>query len=189
MRELFADVIRVIDQPVVRDGSYLTCPGGVAALNLAMTLVGQHCGKSRVQKVLHYLLADQGFAEVHATVRDDDELGMSCPDRRVVRAIGLMRQHQYNTLTVAEVARNIGTTGRELTRLFRRHLRVPPSQYWRDMRLRSAHWMVVNTDRSIAQIAYECGLTDSSHLIRGVKRKFGTSPARFRRLHADLSVH
>ena len=114
---------------------------------------------------------------------------MSCLDRRVVAAIRLMRHQHYDTITVAEVARRVGTTERELTRLFRRHLRVPPGQYWRDMRLRSSHWMVVNTDRPVTQIAYECGFTDSSHLIHWFKRKFGTTPTKLRRLHNDLSVH
>ncbi len=189
MRKLFPDVITVTDSPVVRDGPYLTCPGGVAAINLAMALVGEHCGMSRVHKVLHTLLADRGFDEVHATVQNDEELGMSCLDRRVVAAIGLMRQQDYDTTTVAEVARRVGTTERELTRLFRRHLRAPPGEYWRDMRLRSAHWMVVNTDRSVTQIAYECGFTDSSHLIRWFKRQFATTPTKLRRLHNELSVH
>ncbi|MCZ6655843.1 MAG: helix-turn-helix domain-containing protein [Gammaproteobacteria bacterium] len=189
MRVLFPEIITVTDSPIVRDGPYLTCPGGVAAINLAMALVGEHCGMSRVHKVLHTLLADQGFAEVNATVREDDELGMSFLDRRVVSAIGVMRQHHYDTPTIAEVAHRVGTTERQLTRLFRRHLRIPPGRYWRDMRLRSAHWMVVNTDRSVTQIAYECGFTDSSHLIRWFKRKFGSSPTKLRRLHDDLSVH
>jgi AraC-like DNA-binding protein len=46
--------------------------------------------------------------------------------------------------------------------------------------------MVVNTDRSIAQIAYECGFTDSSHLIRWFKRSFDKTPTEMRRIHGDI---
>ena len=57
-----------------------------------------------------------------------------------------------------------------LTRLFKKHLRATPASYWRRMRLKAAHWMVQNSSRSLTQIAYECGFTDSSHMIHWFKR-------------------
>ena len=71
MRELFPDVITVTDAPVVRDGPYLTCPGGITAINLAMALVGDHCGASRVNKALNTLLANQVFDEVHSKIQNN----------------------------------------------------------------------------------------------------------------------
>ena len=189
MRSRFPDVIPVTDMPVVHDDPFITCPGGLAAINLAMSLVGQHCGKARVHKVLHYFLADRGFDEMRSSVADEDEMGLSCPDRRVANAIGLMRQQVFDTCRVEDIAYQVGTTKRGLTRLFNRHLRSPPGQYWRNMRLNSAHWMIVNSDRSVTQIAYECGFTDSSHLIRWFKRRYDTTPARLRRLRSDIGVH
>jgi transcriptional regulator GlxA family with amidase domain len=54
------------------------------------------------------------------------------------------------------------------------------------MRLKTARWMVVNTDRSVAQIAYECGFTDSSHLIRWFKKSFGNTPTKMRAIHGVI---
>jgi AraC-like DNA-binding protein len=58
---------------------------------------------------------------------------------------------------------------------------VAPLQYWRGMRLNAAKWMVINSDRSITQIAYECGFTDSSHLIHWFKREFNVTPSKLSR--------
>ncbi|WP_175687669.1 hypothetical protein [Burkholderia anthina] len=63
-------MIPVTDAPVVVDGGFITCPGGLAGINLAMLLVDQHCGKTRSHKALHYLMADCGFEEARAVTTD-----------------------------------------------------------------------------------------------------------------------
>lgn len=180
LRRNFPDVIPVTDAPVVVDGGIITCPGGLASINLAMHLVTKNCGKTRTHKALHYLMADRGFAEMQA-VKEDAEIGLHCLDQRVVNAVGLMRQKMFESAPVSEIARSVGSTERELTRLFRKHLNQAPLDYWRQMRLKAAKWMLLNSDRSVTQIAYECGFTDSSHLIHWFKRAYEITPARLRR--------
>jgi transcriptional regulator GlxA family with amidase domain len=188
MTRNFPDVIPVTDAPVVVDGDFITCPGGLAAINLAMYLVTNNCGKVRSHKALHYLMADRGFEEMQA-MKEDEELGLHSPDRRVVNAVGMMRQKMLEPGSLVEIARAVGATERQLTRLFRKHLRSAPADYWRRMRLNAARWMILNSDRSVTQIAYECGFSDSSHLIHWFKSVYNVTPAKLRRLRADLGVH
>lgn len=188
MRLNFPRVQVVTDAAVVSDGGFITCPGGLAALKLAAHLVSSHCGEVRAHKALHYLMADRGFDEIQAMGRDT-ELGLHCLDRRVVNAVGLMRQKSYETGSIASLARSVGASERELHRLFRLHLGVAPLQYWRRMRLSTAKWMLLNSSRSVAQIAYECGFSDSSHLIHWFQREFQTTPARLRQQQVALGVH
>lgn len=152
-----------------------------------MHLVKSHCGKTRSDKALHYLMADRGFDEMVA-LRQDPEIGLHCLDQRVVNAVGFMRQRMLESSSVAEVARNVGTTERDLVRLFRKHLNATPSAYWRNMRLSMARWMVLNSNRPVAHIAYECGFTDSSHLIHWFKRAYNATPAHLRRANNHLGV-
>ena len=188
VKKLFPDVIAVTAEAFVRDGPYITCPGGFATLHLAKWLVTEHCGLSRSHKVLHYWHTGGGVDDVRPSPSDLGDPGMSCNDSRVRKAVALMHQESSETVSVEAVAQRVGTTKRELTRLFNRHLKTPPAKYWRRLRLNAARWMIVNTDRSVAQIASECGFTDSSHLIRWFKKAFGTTPAGMRRVHSDLSV-
>lgn len=184
----FPDVIPITDSPVVTDGLFLTCPGGLSSVNLAMHLVTKHCGKSRTHKSLHYLMADRGFDELQV-IRDENDIGLMSLNRLVANSVGLMRQKLFETCTIAKIAKDVGTTERELSRLFRKYLSSSPAEYWRNMRLKSAHWMVLNSHRSITQIAYECGFTDSSHMIYWFKRIYHTSPGKLRKLHMDFGVH
>jgi transcriptional regulator GlxA family with amidase domain len=187
LRQNFPDIVAVTDGAFVRDGNFISCPGGLASINLAMHLVSEHCGKSRSHKALHYLMADRGFDEIKATHEDD--IGLKCLDGRVVNAVGLMRQNLYELSSVANIALNVGASERELARLFRKHLRVSPAEYWRQLRLKAARWMVINSDRSMTQIAYECGFSDSAHMIHWFKRSYSVTPARLRRMHSEFGIH
>ena len=187
LKRNFPDVIGVSDLPVVTDGRFITCPGGLASINLAMHLVTASCGKLRTQKALHYLMAGRGFDEMKE-MQEDPELGTQCVDQRVANAVGLMRQKIFETSSVGEVAKGVGTTERELTRLFRKHLKFSPGVYWRKMRIKAARWMLLNSGRSITQIAFECGFTDSSHLIYWFKREFEVTPAKLRKQYVGLGL-
>ena len=181
-------VIPVSDQAVVRDGGFITCPGGLAAITLGMELVTEHLGTMRSEKALHYFLADREADQIHARMKDQ-VAELDCSDQRVMNAVGLMRQRMYETGTVAEIARAVGVTERELTRLFAEHVRTPPALYWRQIRLKAAHWLVLNSNRSMMQIAHECGFSDSSHLIRWFKRTYQVTPAKLRELRTQLGSH
>ncbi|KIC11615.1 AraC family transcriptional regulator [Leisingera sp. ANG-M1] len=189
LRKHFPKVTPISDRPVVEDGRFMTCPGGLASINLGTQLVSKRCGASRAEKVLHYLMADKKSIFEGTAAQDQAFIGEHCLDRRVVNAIGIMRQRMYERCDISDIAQQVGTTKRELTRLFNRYLRVPPAEYWRGIRLSAAHWMVVNTDRSITQIAYECGFTDSSHLIRWFQKRYKLTPTALRRASISASVH
>ncbi|WP_413795140.1 MULTISPECIES: GlxA family transcriptional regulator [unclassified Pseudomonas] len=188
LEQLHPDVIPITDQPVVRDGGFITCPGGLASINLAMELVTDHCGRVRSDKTLHYLMADRGFDKMQA-FKENDEIGLRCSDHRITNAVGLMRQRIYETGSVNSIARAVGVNERELTRLFNQHLRTSPALYWRQIRLKAAHWLVLNSNRSITQIAHECGFTDSSHLIHWFKRTYQVTPSRLRSIHKEFGAH
>jgi transcriptional regulator GlxA family with amidase domain len=185
LKNHFPQVTAVTDAAVVVDGTFITCPGGLAAINLAMHLVTEHCGKTRSHKALHYLMADRGFEEIQ-TLRQGSDLVFHCTDRRVGNAVEFMRRNIFGHSSLAELAEAVGATERELTRLFRKHLSASPADYWRTIRLTSARWIVINSDRPIGQNAYACGFADSAHLIEWFKRTYGITPAKLRRDHVDL---
>ncbi|MFJ4068622.1 GlxA family transcriptional regulator [Pseudomonas sp. NPDC089996] len=188
LRHLHPGAIPVTDEPVVRD-EIITCPGGLAAINLAMHLVTEHCGKVRADKTLHFLMADRGYDQMQVASATDDEIGLNCSDQRVVNAVGLMRQRMHETGSVSSIASAVGVSERELSRLFDLHVHVPPAAYWRQIRLKAAHWMVLNSTRSLTQIAHECGFTDSAHLILWFKRTYQTTPSRLRTIRKQVGGH
>ncbi|PJI74801.1 helix-turn-helix domain-containing protein [Pseudomonas asiatica] len=64
-------------------------------------------------------------------------------------------------------------------------IRDPPSKLASGVQ-KLTHWLVQNTDRSVAQIAYECGFSDSTHFCKSFKKRFSISPARLRKQHREM---
>ncbi|APX18093.1 hypothetical protein BWR17_19630 (plasmid) [Phaeobacter inhibens] len=99
-----------------------------------------------------------------------------------------MRQQVYEKIDISLIADQVGVSKRGLTRLFKQHFGVAPMEYWRNVRLSEAHWRVVNSRSSITEIAYDCGFTDSSHLIRWFKQKYGATPSSLRKSNISLGT-
>ncbi len=188
LEKFFPKIIPVTNEPYIRDGQFITCSGGFSTLSLAIALVSEHCGNSRSRKALHYLTAGGDISEIHGSVVKTNELELHCNDDTVTEAISIMHQKSLEFTTIDEIAQKLGINKRQLTRLFNRHLKMPPGEYWRKLRLKNARRAVLNTNNSIAQIAYECGFADSSHLVRWFKKYFGKTPTQMRRIHLDIGI-
>lgn len=176
--------------PIVRDGNILTCPGGIASVEAAKEIVLRHCGVSRAKKAMDYLVSGTdhntfAIAKLHPL----EEMALNATDRRIVRAVTIMRERIYEHLSVEALARLIGCTEKQLTRIFVANLNISPSVFWRELRLDHAHWLVQNTDRSVSQIAYECGFSDSTHFCKTFKTKYSVSPSRLRRQQREIGLY
>lgn len=163
----------------VFDGDVITCPGGTAAIDVAVELITRYSGRARALKGLADMIVDQHRVAHHIPRLPYDELE-SCGDQRVERAVQLMRRSLAEPSSVRDLARQLGVSVSQLDRAFRAHSDMSPAELWREMRLQHARWRVLNTSRSMTEIAYECGFADCAHFIRWFKRAFGETPQRFR---------
>ena len=180
MVDMYPSVIPVIDRPYVKDGGVLTCPGGTAAIDLALALIENHCGRARALKVLMSMLVDKQRTGHEMLPRRFEEL-TSCGNWRVEKAIELMEQHSLAPFRIPELSRRIGSSTRALNRAFLLTAGATPSSIWRRIRLAHSHWMLLNTHSSATEIALECGFADLPHFSRWFNREYGENPAAFRR--------
>lgn len=179
MMQLFPKVIPVTDEVYVMDHAMITCPGGTAAIDLSVALITEHCGKARAIKGLMSLLVDNHRFAHHVPQRPYEKL-LECGDWRVERAVRLMQGNLNRPFGVEALARRTGSSLRELDRAFARHVGEKPVTFWRKMRLTHGHWLLINTNRTITQIAHECGFADTAHFSRWFKRTYCESPNAFR---------
>ena len=177
--ELFPDVIPVESEIYVSDGNILTCPGGTAAIDLAVEILIQKCGRSRGMKGLTALVVDE-HRSAHEVGRLPFHDLEECGNWKVERAVGIMRQNLREPQTTTRLAKMLGITVRQLNRVFQTHAKATPQEVWRDMRLQHGRWRLMNSKRTITQISHECGFADSSHFSRWFKTKFDESPRSYR---------
>lgn len=90
-------------------------------------------------------------------------------------------EHYLDEWSLDGLGDRFGISPAHLARSFREAFGVTVGERIRDLRLEEAAEQLRRSDRPISDIATEAGFADQSHLTRAFKRRFGTTPARYRR--------
>ena len=101
-------------------------------------------------------------------------------DSEVGKALALMHRDPANEWTIAELAKQVGTSRSVLAERFRHYLGEPPMTYLTRWRLLLATRMLTSSNASVAEIAAEVGYESEPAFNRAFKREFGLPPARYR---------
>lgn len=176
---LFPDAIPVTDQLIVSHNEVLTCPGGSSALDLAFSLIRSRCGRARAVKALTSLMVGKERVAQLAPDREYAHLA-GCGNSKVENALLIMEQHLATPFSIKELAAKVNISPNGLLAAFNRHAGKGPTEIWRDMRLSHSRWLLLNTSRTITQIAFETGFADSAHFSRWFQKQYGNTPSAFR---------
>jgi len=176
--EQFDGLRPISDQIFVVDRQRLTCSGGVSSAHLAAYLVEKHIGRAAASKSLHIMMIDDVLRGENP--QPGLALELKTQDTLVKRALLIMQQNIEMPLPVAEIARRIGVSKRQLERHFRSSLDTSPQAAFLRLRLESAYRWIASSNKSMTAIAVECGFCDSSHLNRMFRRHFGQTPQHVR---------
>jgi transcriptional regulator GlxA family with amidase domain len=176
--EQFDGLEPVSDQIFVVDRNRLTCAGGASSAHLAAYLVERHVGRSQARKSLHIMMIDDALQPEQS--QPGIPLDFNTRDPLVKRALLVMQQCVSMSLSVTELARQLGNSKRQIERHFRSALNTSPRAAFLGIRLSFAHHLLETTDKSISTIAAECGFCDSSHFSRMYRRRYGSTPHEIR---------
>lgn len=176
--EQFEGLTPVTDQIFVVDRDRLTCSGGASSAHLAAYLVDKHVGRAQASKSLHIMIIDDALQAEKP--QPGITMDFKTRDPIVLRTLLLMQQHIDTPLSVTDIAKRLGHSKRQLERHFRTALDISPQAAFLKIRLSLAHHQIRNSDKSVAQIAVDCGFCDSSHLSRMFRRSFGLTPNQLR---------
>jgi AraC-like DNA-binding protein len=102
------------------------------------------------------------------------------PARHLLRAKDLVDARYREPLTVADLARAAGLSPAHFSREFRKTFGESPHAYLLTRRLERAAALLRTTDRSVADICIEVGLTSIGSFTTSFRRMFGTSPTAYR---------
>ncbi len=82
-------------------------------------------------------------------------------------------------MSIDELSKRNFTTVRQLERNFKKHIGLSPKEYSNIIRFQNALSIIKNSseNRSLLDIAFECGYYDHSHLTNEIRRNTGISPS------------
>ena len=111
----------------------------------------------------------------------------SSHQQALFESICFMRDHIFEKLSTAEVARRIGYSPSHFNHLFKTYTRTTPHSYFQSLRLSEARKLLVKTSLGISEIAERLSFCNAGKLSRLFKREYGVTPGQFRKLYRSES--
>jgi len=135
----------------------------------------------------HQALAiESRLVALQQALRPGDELAddaLPAPER-VRRVRDWLAAHCREAVRLTTLAQIAECSPGLINRLFRQHFGLPPYEYLVQLRLGLAACRLRESEQSLADIAYETGFADQSHLQRFFRRAYGTTPQAYRQASA-----
>ncbi len=160
----------------VIDRDRYSCSGATATLDLFLHIVSEAHGSSLAIEIAEELQVDRIRSTVDEQTRAH-RMAVLHRSEKLAAAIAAMEGNLDTPLGVDRLATRAGLTRRQLHRLFRHHTRMSPTEYYRDVRLRRARLMLLNTTAPIVEVAVATGFSTHSHFTKCYRQRFGVSPS------------
>lgn len=107
-------------------------------------------------------------------------LAASESSKMVIRAREMMSAVEMRDLSLEEIARRLGTSYSNFRRTFREHTGVGPHRYRLHLKLSHARELLLNTELSIKEIAFQSGFEEEQYFCRFFKKAMGKTPGSYR---------
>lgn len=157
------------------DGPRLSCCGGGASIDFALTLVDILFGATAQAQVKEVLCVDRVRGqEERQRVALQARFGVLQP--KLTEAVTLMEANIEEPLSTDDIAQLAGISRRQLERLFKQYLGSLPSRYYLELRLKRARQLLRDTNHSIVQVGLMCGFSSGSHFSTAFGALFGNTP-------------
>lgn len=181
LREIAPDIALERSLFVI-DRDRITCAGGTAPMDMMHHLIASDHGASLARSVSDWFL--------HTEIRPSagpqraglaERLGSAHP--ALLEAVSVIEADPSTPPSLPALAARSGVSVRQMTRLFRDHLRTTPMGYARRSRLAVARRLIVQSPLPLTEIAFATGFANHSHFTRCFTSEFGHPPSQLRRAH------
>jgi transcriptional regulator GlxA family with amidase domain len=174
LREKYARV-GFLEELFVIDRDRITCSGGIAPIDMMLSLVRSRFGKTLVAEISSQLILDR--------VRDADDrqyiplaARMGSNQSTLRKIAELMESNFEEPLSAVELAELVGLSLRQVQRMFSETLGTTPTKYYLRLRLQRARALLTQSAMSVTQIAVACGFQSAGHFSKTYRSMYGRSP-------------
>ncbi|XDZ66925.1 GlxA family transcriptional regulator [Alphaproteobacteria bacterium LSUCC0684] len=175
LREIFPDIN--IDAGLFSlEASRFSAAGGVATLDLALTMIGEVHGADLAQAAQSYVFHERIRTGVERQT-DFHMSGGGFVPRILAEALNIMQSHLDQPLKISEIAHKAGISQRQLDRIFVQYTGQSPVRNYLEIRLSHAHRLVTQTDLNLLEVAVASGFSSREHFSRAYKKRFGLTPS------------
>lgn len=165
-------------------GGIVTSAGSGYTMELILKEISRWIGQSETadigSRLMIETLRDRSFEQPKASQQLAGRF-----DAHLENAIQIMETHIEEPLSTIEIASQVGISPRQLERLFNRFLQSSPAKYYRQLRVRRAHYLVIGTSMSLLDVALATGFAAVSTLSSAYRDEYDMTPAQMRNMMAS----
>lgn len=121
------------------------------------------------------------FALLSSEITEPTESALS--DRALSLVVSYIQDQLPKQIELCELAGLAGMSQWYFSRMFKASTGLSPYQWQLDARLKKARHLLLSTDEPVDSIAASTGFSDSMHLSRQFRLKFGMPPSIWRKTH------
>lgn len=146
-------------------------------------------GQLRDARGQYYVPVKYGFKTLISYIANNYRTKQHMSDRMKIlaSAIHYIRSNLNTAIKVTDIAKSVTISPRQLERIFREECGMSPIEYLTELRLKHARTLLMNTGRTISEVAEAAGFEDPSYFARVYKKRFCLSPTQTRRQNQDMS--
>ncbi len=134
-----------------------------------------------------YRLLDILFPDFLVPVKAEEENeAVRYSQKRVETIRQYINQHYHLPIFLQTLADEMFLSPQYLSKFIRQHMGITFNKYLNQVRLEHAYDELMNTERSIAEIAFNNGFSNASAFNKLFRDVYGISPTAYRREHASL---
>ena len=135
-----------------------------------------------------YSLLGVLFITICRQPADPEKASHSGP-QNIARVIRYMEKHYAKPLNRANLAHIANMSGATFFRHFRKATGSSPMEYLQTLRLNQAEGLLRTTVLPLSDISIRCGFCDCNYFITYFRKRYGTTPLRYRKLFSGPSGH
>lgn len=102
------------------------------------------------------------------------------PEHQLLQVLEYINEHLERDIKLADLAKLLDISQFHFSHLFKQSIGTSPYQYLIQQRIERAKQLLKKTDRSIMDIALECGFNSHSHLSKQFRQCTGITPKAYR---------
>ncbi|MDA9865575.1 AraC family transcriptional regulator [bacterium] len=103
-------------------------------------------------------------------------------DYRVRRSLRLIQENVGEEMEMEELARNVGLSRPHFFKLFKQYTGVTPNVYMNTLRSERAIEELLNSDKTVTDIAFDLGFSSQASFTRFFSSNVGIAPSEYRRV-------
>jgi len=149
-----------------------------------MKLIVETQSKQKGYKLFIQSYVELIFAHIFRHMSDkNNPLVSASSDERILKVLNVMDRLYYLPLDIDNFAAECGVGRDRFLHLFAKTVGVPPQKHLTNVRIKNAKRMLIETNRSVAEISERCGFNDAMYFSRVFKKKTALSPSEYRKVY------